>query len=284
MGDTCHTHTHRERDRKKKKKREKEKTYRPQLLGILLDRLGIQHLSVVLAHVEVLGIVLGQDDLLLVVAQLEVRHVVLLLLGHLLTAGLLFIALFLLLLQLLGRLLGPPRQVPRADLAAQDAGLRPVAALDAQRHLGQDELGLLAPVHRAKRLDLQLAQDVSGRLEVALLLLDVRQDLGHARPLHLDKDLALGHGAQRLNHRQLRLEARRLVQEAHDCLHHARDGLLELAMLLGQHERLVVEQVPVAGILAHRDDGDEHPGCRGEIRRLHFRYMECTHQRPSPNF
>jgi len=227
-----------------------------QLGGVFLDRLRVQDLPVVLAHVQVLVLVLGQDDLLLVVAQLQVRHVVLLDLGDLLAPVQLLLPLLGLLVQLLGRLGGPPRQVLGADLPAQDARLRPVAALDAQRHLGQDELGLLPPLHGPERLDLQLAQDVGRRLEVALLLLDVGQDLGDARPLDLDEDLALRHRPQRLDHRQLRLQVGRLAEEAHDRLHHLGDGLLELAMLLGQDEDLVVEQAPVAGVLADGDDGD----------------------------
>lgn len=211
---------------------------------------------------------LGQQDLLLVVPQLEVGDVVLLDLGHVLAARALLLALLELLVQLLGRLLGPPRQVLCADLAAEDAGLVPVGALDAQGDLGEDELGLFAAVHGPKRLDLQLAQDVGGGAQVALLLLDVRQHLGDARALHLDKDLALGHGAQRLDDRQLGLEVGGLVEELHDLLYHARDGLLELPMLLGQHERLVVEELPVAGIFADGDDGDEDAGCRGEVGGL----------------
>lgn len=211
---------------------------------------------------------LGQQDLLLVVPQLEVGDVVLLDLGHVLAARALLLALLELLVQLLGRLLGPPRQVLCADLAAEDAGLVPVGALDAQGNLGEDELGLFAAVHGPKRLDLQLAQDVGGGAQVALLLLDVRQHLGDARALHLDKDLALGHGAQRLDDRQLGLEIGGLVEELHDRLYHARNGLLELPVLLGQHERLVVEELPVAGILADCDDGDEDAGCRGEVGGL----------------
>ena len=243
-------------------------TYRSELLRVLLHSLRVQHLPVVLAYVQVLGLVLGQDDLLLVVPQLEVCDVVLLDLGHVFAAGPLLLPLLQLLLELLGRLLGLAREVLGADLAAQDAGLGPVAHLDAQRHLGEDELDLLATLHGAERLDLQLAQHVGGGLEVALLLLDVGQDLGDAGALHLDEDLALGHDAQRLDDGQLRLQVWGLAEEAHDGLHHAGDGLLELAVFLGQDEGLVAEELPVAGIFAECDDGDEDSGGGCEVGRL----------------
>jgi hypothetical protein len=38
----------------------------------------------------------------------------------------------------------------------------------------KDELGLLSPGHGAEGLDLELAEDVGRRVDVALLLLDVR--------------------------------------------------------------------------------------------------------------
>jgi hypothetical protein len=85
-----------------------------------------------LAHVQILGVVLGQLDLLPVVAQLEVCDIVLLL-GLLLGLALL-LALLLFLFELLC-CLGFPGQVPRADLAGEDAGLCPIANLDAEGHL-----------------------------------------------------------------------------------------------------------------------------------------------------
>ena len=210
-----------------------------------------------LAGLEVLVLVLGQRDLLLVVGQLQVGSVVLLDLGHLLAALPLLLASLGLLLQLLGRLLGFPRQVAGADLAAQNGGLCPVVVLDAESHLCEDELGLLPSLHGAKRLDLQLAQNFHGRLLVALLLLDVRQDAGHAGALDLDEDLAFGHGAQRLDDGELSLQVRGVVEELHDGLDHAGHGLLELAMLLGEHEHLVVEQAPFSGLLADGAYRDE---------------------------
>jgi hypothetical protein len=44
--------------------------------------------------------------------------------------------------------------------------------------------------------------------------------------------------------------------------------LLELAMLLGEEEDLVVEKIPVSGVLADRYDGDEKAGCSWQIRGL----------------
>ena len=218
-----------------------------------------------LANIKILIVVLSEDNLLFVVLELEVRHVVLFDVGHLLTPRLLLLAVLVLLLKLLGRLLGLAGQVAGADLAAEDAGLRPVVVLDAEPNLGQDEFDLFAALHRAKRLDLQLTQDVGRRLEVALRLFDVGQNLGHAGALDLDKDLALGHGPQRLDQRQLGLEVRRRLQEAHDCLHHLGDGLLQLAVLLGEDERLFVEENPFALLLAECDNRNQYPGRRREI-------------------
>lgn len=177
-----------------------------QLLRVLLHRLRVQHLPVVLADVEVLVVVLGQHDLLGVVAELEVRNVVLRL-DHL-SALLLVLPL---LLQLLRRLLGLAREVLCADLARQDAGLGPVVVLDTQRHLRQDELYFFPPRHGPERFHLQLAQDLRRRLDVALCPLDVREDLGHARPLHFHENLALRHGPKRLDDRQLDVHVGRVV-------------------------------------------------------------------------
>jgi hypothetical protein len=104
-------------------------TYSSELVGVLLDRLGIQDLPVVLADIEVLAVVLGQGDLLLVVPELEVRHVVLRLDGRVVNASglLLLLALLLVLLKLLGGLLGPTLEVLCADLPAQNTRLCPVA-------------------------------------------------------------------------------------------------------------------------------------------------------------
>ena len=152
------------------------KTYRSQLLRIVLDRLRVQDLSVVFAHFQVLVVVVGEDDLLLEVAELEVGHVVIDLHRSLVRSpGLL--ALFGLLpplLDLLGALLGLARKVPPVDLATQDGGLRPVASLYAQRHLFQNELRLLPSGHRPECLHLQLAKDVGRRVDIALGLSDVR--------------------------------------------------------------------------------------------------------------
>lgn len=145
------------------------------MLRVVLHGLGVEHLSVVLAGVEILVVVLGEGDLQLVVAQLEIRHVVGGRLGRLILGALLFplFVLLALLLQLLVRLLGLSCNVSGADLSAEDASLRPVAVVNAELHLLEDELGLLASGHGSECLDLQLAQDVGGALGVALALLDV---------------------------------------------------------------------------------------------------------------
>ncbi len=78
-------------------------------------------------------------------------------------------------------------------------------------------------------------------------------------------NLAVCDRAQSLNHRQLRLDIGRVVQEAHNDLHHLRDGLSELSMLLRELYNLLVQKGPVAGILAYRDYGDQKLRCRGQI-------------------
>ena len=100
---------------------------------------------------------LGQNNLLYVVSQLEVGDIILLLLRNLLTPGLLGLPVLLFLVELLLRLLGPARKVLGADLSAENARLCPVLALYAKRHLSQNEFRLFPPVHGAKRLDLKLA-------------------------------------------------------------------------------------------------------------------------------
>ncbi|CRK22838.1 hypothetical protein BN1708_013510 [Verticillium longisporum] len=82
--------------------------------------------------------------------------------------------------------------IPGADLPAQNASLGPVSALDAQGDLRKDELCLFSPVHGTKRFHLQFAQNLCRGLEVALFLLDIGQNLGNARALDFDEDLALG--------------------------------------------------------------------------------------------
>ena len=61
---------------------------------------------------------------------------------------------------------------------------------------------------------------------------------------------------QRLNNAHLRLQTRRIINEPHHHLHHLRDRLLELPMLLAQQLNLLIQQTPVATVLAYRDDGD----------------------------
>lgn len=108
-----------------------------EFVGIFFDRLCIQNLSVILANIKVFVLVLGQCDLLLVVAELEIRHIVLGLYRWVVRTSrlLLLFPLLLLLLQLLGRLLRLPCEIPCADLPAEDTSLCPIALLYAQRYL-----------------------------------------------------------------------------------------------------------------------------------------------------
>ena len=113
--------------------------------------------------------------MLLVVTQLQICYIVFGLDGGIIgTTLLLFLfTLLALLLQLLRRLLWLARKVASADLAAQDAGLCPVTLCDAECNLFQNKFGLLAACHGTKSLDLQLAQNVGGGIDVSLALLDV---------------------------------------------------------------------------------------------------------------
>ena len=166
-------------------------TYRFELLGVLLDGFCVQHLSVVLARLEVLVVVLRQKDLLLVVPQLQICDIVLGLDRRVVRAAglLLLLTLLLVLGQLLGGLLRPALEVLFADLPTQDARLCPLALLYAKCYLLEDEFGLLSSGHGAERLYLELAEDVCSSVDVALLLLDVGQYPGDASALNLDKDL-----------------------------------------------------------------------------------------------
>jgi hypothetical protein len=166
-------------------------TYCFELLGVLLDGFCVQHLSVVLAGLEVLVVVLRQKDLLLVVPQLQICDIILGLDRRVVCAAslLLLLTLLLVLRQLLGGLLRPALEVFLANLPAQDARLCPLALLYAKCYLLEDEFGLLSSGHGAERLYLELAEDVCGGVDVALLLLDVGQYPGNASALNFDKDL-----------------------------------------------------------------------------------------------
>lgn len=191
------------------------------------------------ACVQVPVFALGQDDLLLEISEFQMRRI----------RGA---------LQVLG-----------ADLPGENAGLCPVLGLDAEAHLVQDKFCLLFAIHGTKSLDLQLAQDLTGRLDVAIMvLLQIRKYLGDAGTLDLDKDLTLGHCPQGLDDLNLPVDVGNVAQDVDDGLDHPLDGLLELAMFLGEDGNLVAEQVPIAGAFAEVDNGNEESGCRCEIGSL----------------
>jgi hypothetical protein len=83
----------------------------------------------VLAGFQILVIVLRQGDLLLVILQLQIRDIVFHWLWHILSLLPLLLAIFLLLLQLLGALGWLARKVLCADFPAQNASLCPVFVL-----------------------------------------------------------------------------------------------------------------------------------------------------------
>lgn len=151
--------------------------------------------------------------------------------------------------------------------------MSPVLGLYAEADLVKDELGLLFAVHGAKCLHLQLTENVAGRFDVAIvILLQVGQDLGDAGALDLNKDLSLCHCTQGLDDLDFSVDARDFAENVNDGLDHLLDGLLELAMFLGEDSDLVAEQVPITGILAEGDDGNEESGCGGKIGSLHTRH------------
>jgi hypothetical protein len=140
------------------------------VLGVVLNCLGVQDFSVVLANIEILVVVIGEGDLLVVEAKLEVGHIVIHLHWGLIRSSSLLSLLRLLLefLDLLGGLLRFAVEIALVDLADEDRSLGPVCTLDAQRDLLQDELGLLTSGHRPEGLHLQLAQSVRSGFEIAL--------------------------------------------------------------------------------------------------------------------
>ena len=63
-------------------------------------------------------------------------------------------------------------------------------------------------------------------------------------------NLSLCDSPQCVNDGQLRLQTRRLIQNAHHKLNHLRYRLFQLRMLLGEDLNMLVHKVPIAGILA----------------------------------
>ena len=92
---------------------------------------------------------------------------------------------------------------------------------------------------------------------LALGLVNLGQDLGQPRPLHLDEHLPLRDRPQRLDQRQLRNLVREFVDILGRQLHHGADSLLELRAALGEHRDGLVQLRPVLGLVAelnHRRD------------------------------
>ena len=145
-------------------------TYSSQLTIIFLDRICIQDFPVVFADLEVFVFMVGENDLLLVVTELQICHIFVDLHRGLIrcTSLLPFLSLLLKLLNLLGGLLRLARKVAFVDLAAQDGALCPVASFYAQRNLFQNKLGLFSPGHGTECLHLQLAKDIGGSVKVTL--------------------------------------------------------------------------------------------------------------------
>jgi hypothetical protein len=124
-------------------------TYCTQLFWVLLNSFCVQNLPVILANLEVFAVMVCQDDLLLKVTELEICDIVIHLHRRLIgrTSLLPLFGLLFELLNLLGGLLWLAVEVPLVDLTAENLGLGPVSALDAQRDLLQDEFCLFASRH-----------------------------------------------------------------------------------------------------------------------------------------
>jgi len=161
------------------------------MLGVVLNSLSIQNFSVVLANIQILVVVVGKSDLLVVVAELKVGHIIIDFHGGFVRSSSLLslLRLLLQLLDLLGGLLRFAVEIALVDLADENRGLSPVSALDAQRDLLQDEFSLLTSGHRSERLHLQLTKNVCGCGEITLRLLDMRENTGYTGSLNFDKDL-----------------------------------------------------------------------------------------------
>jgi hypothetical protein len=203
-------------------------SYSLEKVWVLLNRRNLQNLSVMFACIQVPVFALGQDDLLLEIPEFQMRRV----------RGV---------LQILG-----------ANLPGENTSLCPILGLNAEGDLVQNELCLLFAIHGTECLDLQLAQDLTGRLDVTIMiLLQIRQYLGNTGTLNLDKDLALCHCSQGLDDLNFSINVGNFAQDVDDSLDHLLDSLLELAMFLGQDGNLITEKVPIAGALADVDNGNE---------------------------
>eukprot|EP00047_Mylnosiga_fluctuans_P002921 m.226584 g.226584 ORF g.226584 m.226584 type:complete len:360 (-) comp11444_c0_seq1:247-1326(-) len=119
-----------------------------------------------------------------------------------------------------------------ADLLADDLRPHNVAPRQAQAHLLEDELDFFTAVHGAKRLDLELVQDIGSGGNVALLLLNLGQL--HRQPCTLDLhvNLARSDSPQRVEQPQSCLLVRRNFQVLACLLDHLRDRLLQLPAAL----------------------------------------------------
>lgn len=154
-------------------------TYSLEERWIVLHGLDLKNFPVMLACVQIPVLALRQDDLLLVVSQFQ------------------------------GRCVCGTLQVLCADLPAEDASLTPILCLDTEGDLIKYELCLLLSIHRSKSLNLQLAEDITGRLDIAIVvLLEVRENLGDTGTLDLDEDLALGDCSQGLDDLDLPVNVR----------------------------------------------------------------------------
>jgi hypothetical protein len=95
------------------------------LIWVFFHRLGVEDLSIMLTNIEILAVMLGKDNLLFIVSELQIRHILVSLWGWVvrMTAFLLLLKGFLILFDLLGTLLRFACKISPVDLAAEDSSL-----------------------------------------------------------------------------------------------------------------------------------------------------------------
>lgn len=144
------------------------------------------------------------------------------------------------------------------DLLGDDLRADEILLRQAQTHLFEDELDLLALVHRSVGLDLEGFHDVGSAENVTVGFFDVGQDFCQAGALDFNVDLALGDCSQCVDELDLGLLVWSLVDVGDAFLHHLNNGLFRLRTFLHENCNVLVQQVPLADIENDLNDGDEH--------------------------
>mmetsp|Transcript_1955 Transcript_1955/g.4548 ORF Transcript_1955/g.4548 Transcript_1955/m.4548 type:complete len:383 (-) Transcript_1955:368-1516(-) len=114
------------------------------------------------------------------------------------------------------------------DLLGHDLTADHVSTGQYQPHLVKNVVGLLDSLHSTKRLDLNFLEQVSRPVQVAVVLLHLRQSSCHTSVLNFDKDLALSDLLQHLDEFDLLLARWHRIKPPHALLHQIANGLLQL--------------------------------------------------------